>query len=229
MAATAVGLAGAVSAAPSGNVPRLDLPHRGLRRVLERLRRRALQRKPPGERHHGRHGGPSRSPRRPGRSSTGRPPPSAGCMLYLYGKSGTTYLYIHLNNDVTKGNDNRGKCVAGHGVREGPEGRRVGRGRSGDRLRRQLGRRGSHGSAPPLRGAPERRRCGEPVPVPQEGRAPHLSDVVEDDRDADGHRGRHEGGHRAAHAQGVRAPGVPRRHGARPDAPAAACSASRRP
>jgi hypothetical protein len=38
---------------------------------------------------------------------------SAGCMLYLYGASGTTYLYIHLNNDVTKRNDNRGKCVAG--------------------------------------------------------------------------------------------------------------------
>ena len=37
---------------------------------------------------------------------------SAGCMLYLYGKSGTTYLYIHLNNDLTNGNDNRGKCVA---------------------------------------------------------------------------------------------------------------------
>ena len=37
----------------------------------------------------------------------------AGCMLYLYGQSGTTYLYIHLNNDLGKGNDNRGKCVAG--------------------------------------------------------------------------------------------------------------------
>jgi hypothetical protein len=37
----------------------------------------------------------------------------AGCMLYLYGDSGTTYLYIHLNNDVGSGNDNRGKCVAG--------------------------------------------------------------------------------------------------------------------
>ncbi len=34
-------------------------------------------------------------------------------MLYLYGKSGTTYLYIHLNNDVTKGNDNQGACVPG--------------------------------------------------------------------------------------------------------------------
>ena len=38
---------------------------------------------------------------------------AAGCMLYLYGKSGTTYLYIHLNNDLTNHNDNRGKCVAG--------------------------------------------------------------------------------------------------------------------
>src|SRR2546430_11994461 len=37
----------------------------------------------------------------------------AGCMLYLYGASGTTYLYIHLNNDLTRGNDNRGKCIAG--------------------------------------------------------------------------------------------------------------------
>jgi len=38
---------------------------------------------------------------------------TAGCMLYLYGASGTTYYYIHLNNDLTKHNDNRGKCVAG--------------------------------------------------------------------------------------------------------------------
>jgi Peptidase family M23 len=38
---------------------------------------------------------------------------SAGCMLYLYGKSGTTYLYIHLNNDLTDKHDNKGKCVAG--------------------------------------------------------------------------------------------------------------------
>ena len=37
----------------------------------------------------------------------------AGCMLYLYGESGTTYYYIHLNNDLTTGNDNRGKCVSG--------------------------------------------------------------------------------------------------------------------
>jgi Peptidase family M23 len=38
---------------------------------------------------------------------------AAGCMLYLYGESGTTYLYIHLNNDLTMKNDNRGKCVNG--------------------------------------------------------------------------------------------------------------------
>jgi len=38
---------------------------------------------------------------------------NAGCMLYLYGDSGTTYLYIHLNNDLTIKNDNRGKCAPG--------------------------------------------------------------------------------------------------------------------
>jgi hypothetical protein len=37
----------------------------------------------------------------------------AGCMLYLDGRSGTTYLYIHLNNDLTEGNDNRGGCKSG--------------------------------------------------------------------------------------------------------------------
>ena len=34
-----------------------------------------------------------------------------GCMLYLYGRSGTMYMYIHLNNDLTPKNDNRGKCT----------------------------------------------------------------------------------------------------------------------
>ena len=38
---------------------------------------------------------------------------SAGCMLYLHGRSGTMYEYIHLNNDLTMKNDNKGKCVAG--------------------------------------------------------------------------------------------------------------------
>ena len=42
-----------------------------------------------------------------GRSSRG------GCMLYLYGRSGTTYMYIHLNNDRTLKNDNRGGCRNG--------------------------------------------------------------------------------------------------------------------
>ena len=46
---------------------------------------------------------------------------SAGCMLYLYGESGTIYYYIHLNNDLTTRNDNRGKCVQGvaYAVRNG--------------------------------------------------------------------------------------------------------------
>jgi hypothetical protein len=37
----------------------------------------------------------------------------AGCMLYLHGESGTTYLYVHLNNDLGNTNDNRGRCVPG--------------------------------------------------------------------------------------------------------------------
>jgi hypothetical protein len=37
----------------------------------------------------------------------------AGCMLYLNGDSGTTYLYIHLNNDAGMTNDNRGGCKPG--------------------------------------------------------------------------------------------------------------------
>ena len=37
----------------------------------------------------------------------------AGCMLYLEGLSGTEYLYIHLNNDLTPENDNQGGCVPG--------------------------------------------------------------------------------------------------------------------
>jgi peptidase M23-like protein len=44
---------------------------------------------------------------------------SAGCMLYLHGASGATYFYIHLNNDLTKRNDNRGKCVAGTSYAQG--------------------------------------------------------------------------------------------------------------
>jgi hypothetical protein len=50
---------------------------------------------------------------------------SAGCMLYLHGQSGTDYYYIHLNNDLTSRNDNRGKCVAGtayaRGLKDGAQ------------------------------------------------------------------------------------------------------------
>jgi len=44
---------------------------------------------------------------------------SAGCMLYLYGRSGTMYEYIHLNNDLTMKNDNKGKCVPGTAYAKG--------------------------------------------------------------------------------------------------------------
>ncbi len=37
----------------------------------------------------------------------------AGCMLYLYGASGTTYLYIHLNNDRTAKSEDSGGCKRG--------------------------------------------------------------------------------------------------------------------
>jgi hypothetical protein len=37
----------------------------------------------------------------------------AGCMLYLNGDSGTTYVYIHLNNDLGMTNDNKGRCAPG--------------------------------------------------------------------------------------------------------------------
>jgi peptidase M23-like protein len=37
----------------------------------------------------------------------------AGCMLRLRGESGTEYVYIHLNNDRTNANDNRGGCLSG--------------------------------------------------------------------------------------------------------------------
>jgi hypothetical protein len=35
------------------------------------------------------------------------------CMLYLYGRRGTEYVYIHLNNDLTARNDNEGGCRNG--------------------------------------------------------------------------------------------------------------------
>jgi hypothetical protein len=54
---------------------------------------------------------------------------SAGCMLYLYGASGTMYEYIHLNNDLTMQNDNKGKCVPGVSYARGlKDGAKVGAG-----------------------------------------------------------------------------------------------------
>ena len=63
----------------------------------------------------------------------------AGCMLYLYGASGTTYLYIHLNNDLTAKRDNKGKCVPGTAYATGTEERRARQGGTADRLQRRSG------------------------------------------------------------------------------------------
>jgi len=38
---------------------------------------------------------------------------TAGCGLTLYGKSLVTYVFTHLNNDTTSGNDNLGHCNGG--------------------------------------------------------------------------------------------------------------------
>ena len=85
-------------------------------------------------------------------------------MLYLYGRSGTTYLYIHLNNDLTARNDNKGGCVKDVVVRRAQ--RREGDGGPADRVERRLRRR-ERQPASPLRGAPERRRRRQPVPLPE--------------------------------------------------------------
>ena len=51
-----------------------------------------------------------------------------GCMLYLYGASGTMYMYIHLNNDVTRPERQHGRLRQGHDLRRAERGTRVGRG-----------------------------------------------------------------------------------------------------
>jgi murein DD-endopeptidase MepM/ murein hydrolase activator NlpD len=43
----------------------------------------------------------------PGKARIYRGSSSAGCMLYFYGDSGTVYYYIHLNDDLTKKDDNK--------------------------------------------------------------------------------------------------------------------------
>jgi hypothetical protein len=48
---------------------------------------------------------------------------SSSCYLFLHGRSGTDYWYIHLNNDQGRGNDNKGGCRNGiawpRGLRNG--------------------------------------------------------------------------------------------------------------
>jgi hypothetical protein len=117
-AATVVGLSGGVSAAQSGSVPRLIFPVLGDSRFTDDF----------GDfRPLGPHEGNDLMAAKrslavaaePGKIKFWTTSSAAGCMLYLYGKSGTTYLYIHLNNDVTKENDNRGKCVPGTAYAKG--------------------------------------------------------------------------------------------------------------
>ena len=75
-----------------------------------------------------------------------------GCMLYHYGASGTTYLYIHLNNDLTPRNDNKGGCVKGVTFAV-PNGAKV---TAGQQIALERGlRRREREPAPALRGAPE--------------------------------------------------------------------------
>jgi hypothetical protein len=118
VAATAVGLAGGVSASPEAAVPKLVFP------IVGSV---AFSNDFGAARYSGSHqGNDIMAPRRTiavaaeaGKVKYWTSSAAAGCMLYLYGNSGTTYLYIHLNNDVTKGNDNRGKCVAGMAYAKG--------------------------------------------------------------------------------------------------------------
>ena len=84
-------------------------------------------------------------------------------MLYLYGESGTTYLYIHLNNDLTAKRDNKGTCVPGVAYMDGLQnGAQVKAGQ-------QIAYNGDSGDAegivpPPLRGASQGRRRVDPFP-----------------------------------------------------------------
>lgn len=45
---------------------------------------------------------------------------SAGCMLYLHGKSGTEYMYVHLNNDRTRRNDTHSNRTCRNGIAYAP-------------------------------------------------------------------------------------------------------------
>jgi len=104
--------AGAAAAAPSAQVPRLVFPVLGAASYTDDFG------DPRGQGGH--EGNDIMAPRRAlvlaaeaGTVEFHTTSSRAGCMLYLNGKSGTQYLYIHLNNDLTDGNDNQGKCVPG--------------------------------------------------------------------------------------------------------------------
>jgi Peptidase family M23 len=55
-----------------------------------------------------------------GRAKKYRGSSSGGCMLYLYGRSGTTYMYVHLNNDRTMRNDTRNNSTCRNGIAYAP-------------------------------------------------------------------------------------------------------------
>ena len=104
--------AGAAAAAPSAQVPRLVFPVLGAASYTDDFG------DPRGQGGH--EGNDIVAPRRAlvlaaeaGTVEFHTTSSRAGCMLYLNGKSGTKYLYIHLNNDLGDGNDNQGTCVAG--------------------------------------------------------------------------------------------------------------------
>jgi hypothetical protein len=118
-----LGLAGPASAAaPPGSVPALIFPVAGPTSYIDDFGQAR-----PGGPHQGNDlMAAKKTPVvavEPGRVKFWTTSVGAGCMLYLYGASGTTYLYIHLNNDLTMKNDNRGKCVPGvayaHGLKNG--------------------------------------------------------------------------------------------------------------
>jgi hypothetical protein len=104
--------AGVASASPSGKVPRLVFPVLGTASYVDDFG------DPRGQGGH--EGNDIMAPRRAlalaaeaGTVKFHTTSSRAGCMLYLDGESGTEYLYIHLNNDLGDGNDNRGTCVQG--------------------------------------------------------------------------------------------------------------------
>ena len=118
-----LGVAGSASAAtPKGSVPTLIFPVAGATKYIDDFGQAR-----PGGPHQGNDlMAAKKTPVvavEPGKIKFWTTSASAGCMLYLYGDSGTTYFYIHLNNDLTMKNDNRGKCVPGvayaRGLRDG--------------------------------------------------------------------------------------------------------------